>query len=60
MFDYFELKGKTLLTVSDEITEAAHSALKTFDERHKYKTVQKVTERHATKQNFNSKFLGDY
>ena len=44
MLDYFELTGKTLLTVSDEITEAAHSALRTFDERHKYKTVQKGTE----------------
>ena len=31
MFDYFELKDKTLLTVSDEITEAAHSALRTFE-----------------------------
>ena len=50
MLDYFELTGKTLLTVSDEITEAAHSALRTFDERHGYKTVQKGTEGHARKQ----------
>ena len=65
MLDYFELTGKTLLTVSDEITEAAHSALRTFDERHKYKTVQKGTEGHARKQHkstvhFNAKNLGDY
>ena len=50
MLDYFELTGKTFLTVSDEITEAAHSALRTFDERHGYKTVQKGTEGHARKQ----------
>ena len=60
----FELTGKTLLTVSDEITEAAHSALRTFDERHGYKTVQKGTEGHARKQHkstvhFNAKNLGD-
>ena len=30
MFDYFELTGKTLLSVSDEITEAAHSAPENF------------------------------
>ena len=65
MFDYFELTGKTLLSVSDEITEAAHSALRTFDERHQYKTVQKGTEGHARKQHkstvhFNAKNLGDF
>ena len=67
MLDYFELTGKTLLsvTVSDEITEAAHSALWTFDERHQYKTVQKGTEGHARKQHkstvhFNAKNLGDF
>ena len=65
MFDYFELIGKTLLGVSDETTEAAHSALRIFDERHGYKTVQKGTEGHAKKQHkstvhFNAKNLGDY
>ena len=65
MFDYFELTGKTLLSVSDEITEAAHSALRTFDEIHQYKTVQKGTEGHARKQHkstfhFNAKHLGDF
>ena len=65
MLDYFEFTGKTLLTVSDEITEAAHSALRTFDERHGYKTVQKGTEAHAKKQHkstvhFNAKNLGDF
>ena len=39
MLDYFELTGKTLLNVSDEITEAAHSALRIFDERHGYKNL---------------------
>ena len=65
MLDYFELTGKTLLTVSDEITEAAHSALRTFDERHGYKTVEKGTEGHARKKHkstvqFNTKNLGDF
>ena len=65
MMDYFELTGKTLLSVSDEITEAAHSALRTFDERHQYKTVQKGTEGHARKQHkstvhFNAKNVGDF
>ena len=35
--DYFELTGETLLTASDEITEATHSKLRKFEERHKYK-----------------------
>ena len=43
MLDYFELTGKTLLSVSDEIIEAAHSTLRTFD-------VQKGTEGHVRKQ----------
>ena len=38
------------LKIHDEITEIAHSALRTFDERHQYKTVQKGTEGHARKQ----------
>ena len=49
MFDYFELTGKTLLTVSDEITEAAQSALRTFYERHGYKTVQKPMQKSNSK-----------
>ena len=33
LFDTFELSGKSLLTASDEMTEATHSAL--YDETHK-------------------------
>ena len=41
MYDYFELTGQTLLRVSDETTEAAHSALRMHDERHGYKILKK-------------------
>ena len=42
MYDYFELTGQTLLRVSDEVTEAAHSALRIHDERHGYKIWKNV------------------
>ena len=35
--DYFELTGRTLLDVTDETVEAAHSKLSIFYERHGYK-----------------------
>ena len=47
MYDYFELTGQTLLRVSDETTEAAHSALRMHDERHGYKILKKGTEQQA-------------
>ena len=65
MYDYFELTGQTLLRVSDETTEAAHSALRMHDERHGYKILKKGTEQHAKNQHkstvsFNAKNLGDF
>ena len=57
MFDYFELTGKTLLRVSDEITEAAHSALRIHDERHGYKILNKGTEQHEKKKNINQLYI---
>ena len=35
LFDTFELSGKSLLTASDEMTEATRSALRIYDETHK-------------------------
>ena len=65
MYDYFELTGQTLLRVSDEVTEAAHSALRIHDERHGFKILQKGTEQHFKYQHrstvsFNAKNLGDF
>ena len=65
MYDYFELTGQTLLRVSDETTEAAHSVLRMHDENHGYKILKKGTEQHAKNQHkstvsFNAKNLGDF
>ena len=65
MYDYFELTGQTLLRVSDEVTEAAHSALRIHDERHGYKILKKGTDQHFKYQHrstvsFNAKNLGDF
>ena len=35
--EYFELTGHTLLKYTDEVTEAVHSQLRMFEERHQYK-----------------------
>ena len=65
MYDYFELTGQTLLRVSDETTEATHSALRIHDERHGFKILKKGTEQHAKNQHrstvsFDAKNLGDF
>ena len=35
--EYFEQTGHTLLKYTDEVTEAVHSQLRMFEERHYYK-----------------------
>ena len=65
MLDYFELTGETFLGVTDEVTEAAHSALRIFDERHGYKVNQKgspglIRKQHKSTVAFNSRNLGDF
>ena len=67
LFDTFELSGRSLLKDSDydEITEAAHSALRIHDERHGYKVNDIGSEAHAIKQHkstvsYNSRNMGDY
>ena len=65
LFDTFELSGQSLLKASDEITEAAHSALRIHDERHGYKVNDIGSEAHAIKQHkstvsYNSRNMGDY
>ena len=37
--EYFELTGHTLLRYNDEVTEAVHSQLRMFEERHKLKRI---------------------
>ena len=64
MQDYFELL-QSHQRVSDETTEAAHSALRLHDERQVYKILKKGTEQHAKNQHkftvsFNAKNLGDF
>ena len=65
MYDYFVLTGQRFLRVSDETTEAAHSAIRIHDERHGYKILKKGTEQHVKYQHrstvsFNAKNLGDF
>ena len=62
--DYFELTGRTLLEVTDEITEAVHSRFDIFEERHGYKCNMKGSPSHKLKQHksvvhYNSLNLGD-
>ena len=62
--EYFELTGHTLLKYTDEVTEAVHSQLRMFEERHKYKRNIKESTGHAIAQHnctvfFNSVALGD-
>ena len=37
--EYFELTGYTLLRYTDEVTEAVHSQLQKFEERHKLNRI---------------------
>ena len=62
--EYFELTGHTLLKYTDEVTEAVHSQLRMFEERHQYKRNIKESTGHAIAQHictvfFNSVALGD-
>ena len=63
--EYFELTGHTLLKYTDEVTEAVHSQLRMFEERHQYKRNNKESTGHAIAQHnctvfFNSAVaLGD-
>ena len=62
--EYFEQTGHTLLKYTDEVTEAVHSQLRMFEERHYYKRNNKESAGHAKAQHscivfFNSVALGD-
>ena len=69
--EYFQLTGHTLLRFTDEVTEAVHSQLRMFEERHQvnfsrhqYKRNDKESTGHAKAQHscivfFNSVALGD-
>ena len=48
--DFFELSGETLLTYSDEITEAMHSQIRHFEEAHRYINNKKGSTSHARMQ----------
>ena len=63
LFDTFELTGRSLSKASDEITEAAHSALRIHDERHGYKVNDIGSAAHAKNQHksivsYNSRNVG--
>ena len=65
MMDYFELTGQSFLAVTDEVTEAVHSALRLHDEAHGYTINMKGSTIHMMKQHkstvsFNSRNLGDF
>ena len=62
--DFFHLSGETLLTYSDEITEAMHSQIRLFEETHRYVNNKKGSNSHAKMQHrstvhLNSVNLGD-
>ena len=62
--EYFEQTGHTLLIYSDKVTEAVHSQLRMFEERHKLKRNNKSSQGHADAQHtcvvfYNSVVLGD-
>ena len=62
--EYFEKTGHTLLRYSDEVTEAVHSQLRMFEERHKLKRNNKSSQGQADAQHtcvvfYNSVALGD-
>ena len=61
----FELTGQSFLAVTDEVTEAVHSALRLHDEAHGYTINMKGSTIHMMKQHkstvsFNSRNLGDF
>ena len=48
--EYFEATGKTFLTVSDEVTESMHSAIRLFEDCHRYVNKKKGSKSHALMQ----------
>ena len=43
--EYFELTGKTFLTVIDEVTESMHSAIRLFEDSHRYVNKKRAASR---------------
>ena len=61
---YFQLTGHTLLKYTAKVTEAVHSQLRMFEDRHQYKRNSKESTGHAKAQHnfivfFNSVALVD-
>ena len=48
--EYFHMTGHTLLKYTDEVTEAVHSQLRMFEERHQYRRNNKESTGHAKAQ----------
>ena len=48
--DFFETSGETLLSYSDEITEAMHSQIRLFEDAHRYINNKKGSSSHARMQ----------
>ena len=48
--EFFESFGETLLTYSDEVTEAMHSQIRLFEEAHRYLNNKKGSTSHAKMQ----------
>ena len=48
--EYFHMTGHTLLKYTDEVTEAVHSQLRMFEERHQYKRNNKESAGYAKAQ----------
>ena len=48
--DFFETFGESLLTYSDEITEAMHSQIRLFEDAHRYINKKKGSSSHAKMQ----------
>ena len=48
--EYFEATGHTFLTVSDEVTESMHSAIRLFEDCHRYVNKKKGSKSHAKMQ----------
>ena len=63
--EFFESFGESLLTYSDEVTEAMHSQIRLFEEAHRYLNYKKGSTSHAKMQHkttvhLNSINFGDH
>ena len=63
--DFFELSGETLLSYSDEVTEAMHSQIRLFEDAHRYINNKKGSDSHARMQHrstvhLNSVNIGEF